>query len=315
MLTTTPRPQSSPSTDLPRRPSSRRGIDSAEVVEQLAACTNPVRQAELQEQLIRSHMDVAACIASRYESRGISSEDLQQVAYLALTKAARRYDPCAGHSFMAFAVPTIRGEVRRYFRDHGWTVRPPRRVQELQYRLWTSQTHLEQELGRPPTPNELALDLDAPLDDVLEAMDVQHCFTPTSLDQPVEAAESDATSLGALLASPETPYATVEARTVLSPALEQLAERDRLILQMRFFEGLNQSEIGARIGVSQIQVSRLLMRIYRDLRTQLGPIEPGASVHAPAPRQRRPTKPTAPSKPTPHPHRDQRRTSTSTRAV
>ena len=130
-------------------------------------------------------MPVADSVVSRYRSRGIATEDLQQVAYLALTKAARRFDPSAGHDFLSFCVPTIRGEVRRYFRDKGWMVRPPRRIQELQQRITQAQTDLTTTLGRPPSADELARHLDEEPADVREALDGQGCFTPTSLDRPV----------------------------------------------------------------------------------------------------------------------------------
>ena len=123
-------------------------------------------------------MPVADSVVSRYRARGIATEDLQQVAYLALTKASRRFDPDAGHDFLSFCVPTIRGEVRRYFRDKGWMVRPPRRIQELQQRLTRARTDLTTSLGRPPSPSELAQHLGEDVSAVREAMDGQGCFSP-----------------------------------------------------------------------------------------------------------------------------------------
>ena len=125
-------------------------------------------------------------MAARYRNRGIELEDLQQVALLGLTKAAHRFDPDLGHDFMSFAVPTIRGELRRHFRDLGWVVRPPRRVQELQSRISRAQAQLEQALGRSPRPSELASHLEVDLDDVVEALAADGCFTPTSLDTPLD---------------------------------------------------------------------------------------------------------------------------------
>ena len=215
-------------------------------------------------------MPVARSIATGYRSRGLPLEDLEQVAYLALTKAARRFDASAGHAFESFCVPTIRGEVRRYFRDHGWMVRPPRRIQELQARVFRAQSELSSKLGRPPAAREIAEHLQEEIDEVLEAMDGRGCFTPASLDRPVGDGE---TTLGDLLGSDQTVHRSVEARVVLAPLVKRLGERDRRILQMRFFEGLTQREIAESIGVTQMQVSRLLTRIFRDLRDQLGSLD------------------------------------------
>ncbi len=236
----------------------------------LSASTDELERARVRGDLVATNMPVARAVASRYRSRGIPTEDLEQVAYLALTKAAHRYDPHAGHAFLSFCVPTIRGEVRRYFRDHGWMVRPPRRVQELQQRVHRAQSELTFQLGRDPVPRELADHLGEEIDDVLEALDSQGAFTPASLDRPV--GDGD-TSLGDLISSEQSTVQSAEARMVLGPVVRRLDDRDRRILQMRFFDGLTQREIAEAIGVTQMQVSRLLTRIFRDLRSQLGPLD------------------------------------------
>jgi RNA polymerase sigma-B factor len=222
------------------------------------------RRAELIDELIRLNMPVARSIAVRYRRRGIAAEDLEQVAYLALVRVAHSYDHSSGHDFLSYAVPSIRGEVRRHFRDVGWMVRPPRRVQELQGRIATVQSELSSELGHPPTPAELADELDEPADDVQEALAANGCFTPTSLDQVVH--EDAAVSLADALGEEEVGLAAAEARVVLAPALRRLGERDRTIVRMRFFAQRTQQEIADEIGVTQMQVSRLLSRICRDLR-------------------------------------------------
>lgn len=217
-------------------------------------------------QLIENHVEVARSIASRYRNRGIDTDDLQQVALLGLTKAAQRFDPDSGHSFMAFAVPTIRGEVRRYFRDTGWVVRPPRRVQELQARITRAQNDLEQELGRSPRPSEIALHLHVDLDDVVEALSVDGCFTPTSLDTPLE----DATStIGDLLGDTDTATDELEAKMVLEPLIAKLAPRERRIVFMRFYEERSQQAIADAVGLTQAQVSRVLQRILNTFRDEL----------------------------------------------
>jgi len=251
-----------------------------ELVARLAYCVDDEERHELTNELAAVNMPVADSVVSRYRSRGVATEDLQQVAYLALTKAARRFDPEAGHDFLSFCVPTIRGEVRRYFRDKGWMVRPPRRIQELQARLSQAQRDLAITLGRPPAVDELAEHLDEPPADVREALDGHGCFTPTSLDKPV--GDEQGASLGELIGNEDSDQSAAEARVVLAPVVRRLSERDRRILELRFFEGLTQREIAEDLGVTQMQVSRLLTRIFRDIRRDLGSIgDPGVDSDAP----------------------------------
>ena len=251
-----------------------------ELVARLAYCVDDEERHELTNELAAVNMPVADSVVSRYRSRGVATEDLQQVAYLALTKAARRFDPEAGHDFLSFCVPTIRGEVRRYFRDKGWMVRPPRRIQELQARLSQAQRDLAITLGRPPAVDELAEHLDEPPADVREALDGHGCFTPSSLDKPV--GDEQGASLGELIGNEDSDQSAAEARVVLAPVVRRLSERDRRILELRFFEGLTQREIAEDLGVTQMQVSRLLTRIVRDIRRDLGSIgDPGVESDAP----------------------------------
>ena len=225
------------------------------------------------DELIETHLGVARSIAARYRHRGVSREDLEQVAYLGLVKAAGRFDPDEGHDFLAFAVPTIRGEVRRHFRDACWMVRPPRRVQELQARIATAESELALALGRLPTPAQLAAHLDEPEPSVLEALTADGCFVAASLD----AAVPDGTSpLLDLLAVEDGSQGLVEARLVLGPLLRSLDARDRQVLRMRFFEDRTQAEIAQVVGVTQSQVSRTLTRILDDLRRRLADRAPAA---------------------------------------
>lgn len=233
---------------------------------------DPAREAALREQLITLNLPVAASVAGRYARRGIPEEDLRQVAYLALTQAARRFDATLGHSFLSFCVPTIRGEVRRHFRDQGWTIRPPRRLQELQADALRTRSELAMVLGREPSVSEVATALDEEPADVVEALELHVCFTPDSLDRPL--GDHDGGVLADLLGGADHEQGLVEARLVLAPLIQELGERDRRILRMRFFDGLTQREIAEEIGVTQMQVSRLLSRIYRDLRRGLGVPDP-----------------------------------------
>ena len=244
---------------------------TGDLVACLASCTDQSERHALTNELVAVNMPVADSVVSRYRARGIATEDLQQVAYLALIKAARRFDPCAGHDFLSFCVPTIRGEVRRYFRDKGWMVRPPRRIQELQQRITKSQGELATTLGRPPGPTDLARHLGEDPTDVREALDGQGCFTPTSLDRPV--GDEQGAALGELIGDEDEAQSAAEARVALAPVVRRLSRRDRHILELRFFEGLTQREIADDIGVTQMQVSRLLSRIFRDIRNDLGAVE------------------------------------------
>ena len=221
----------------------------------------------LLDEIVLLNMPVAASVASRYRSRGVASDDLEQVAYLALVKAVRGFEPDAGHPFLAYCVPTVRGEIKRWFRDHGWTVRPPRRIQELQARISAAQSELSFSLGRSPRPSEVAEHLQENLEDITEALATDGCFTPASLDKPV-GLEGD-TVLGDLLGEQDQGRDAAEARVVLAPVVRQLGERDRRILMLRFFRGWTQQEIADDIGVTQMQVSRLLGRILGQLRDEL----------------------------------------------
>lgn len=238
------------------------------LLRQLASASTPER-GQLLEELVTLNMGVADAVVSRYRNRGVAAEDLRQVAYMALVRAAHRFDTDAGNDFLSYAVPTMRGEIRRYFRDQGWMVRPPRRVQELQQRLQQAGAVLQRQLGRDATPAELAAETGECLADVTEALRGEGCFSPASLDRPVGEGE-EADTLGDLLSDPEAGLAPAEARLLLGPAVRRLAERDRRILMLRFFGGLTQQEIAEEIGVTQMQVSRLLHRILTRLRADLG---------------------------------------------
>ena len=233
----------------------------------------PADADELTRQLIETNAAVARSMASRYRNRGIDLDDLEQVALLGLTKAAQRFDPAAGHDFLSFAVPTIRGELRRHFRDSGWMVRPPRRVQDLQTRIAGAQEELEAELGRSPRPSEIATHLDEDTSDVVEALAADGCFTPTSLDAPVSDGSS---SLSDLLGSEDQALAQAEAKVMLDPLMRGLTARDRRIVRLRYFQEQTQQEIADTVGLTQAQVSRVLTRILADLRVGLFDRPPAA---------------------------------------
>jgi RNA polymerase sigma-B factor len=249
-----------------RRDRNARARRTAQIVERLAGASGDDRRILLDE-LIEVNMGVARSVAARYRHRGVATDDLDQVAYAALVRAAHAFDPGAGHDFLSYAVPSMRGEVRRYFRDCGWMVRPPRRIQELQSRLTGAESVLATALGHPPRAEDLAIELDEPVADVEEALAANGCFTPTSLDQAIR--EGGTSSIGDGLGGDEGGYDAAEARVALQPALQRLGERDRRIVTLRFFGQCTQQEIADDIGVTQMQVSRLLSSIFDKLRAEL----------------------------------------------
>jgi RNA polymerase sigma-B factor len=246
---------------LPRREATQRLLTLA------AAAADDDERQSYQDRAVELNMQIAVDVARRYRSRGVSVDDLEQVAYLGLVKAARGFDPERATDFLSYAVPTIRGEVRRYFRDHGWVVRPPRTVQQAQSRITAVEADLCQELGRAPRPTEIAARLDLDLDLVVEALAANGCFAPTSLDSTP--AEGEA-AIGDRLGDDDASFDSAEARIALKPLLEHLDRRERIMLEMRFFKGATQSEIGAVLGITQMQVSRLLSALLARLRDELG---------------------------------------------
>lgn len=212
-------------------------------------------------------MAVARDVAKRYHGRGIPTDDLEQVAHLGLVKAVRAFDPDKATDLLSFAVPTIRGELRRHFRDHGWAIRPPRSIQELQSRVTAAEGRLYQSLGRRPRTSELADDLGVDVESVLQAQAANGCFVPTSLDDT--GPDSDGTPIADRLGLEEVGFDTAEARVMLGRLICNLSGRERRILELRFWRGCTQAEIGAAIGVTQMQVSRLLNSLLARLRANL----------------------------------------------
>lgn len=246
--------------------SQARASRTTDVVAGLRDTTSADERQRLVEELIEANVEMARSMATRYRNRGVDLEDLQQVALVGLTKAARRFDASAGHDFLSYAVPTIRGELRRHFRDAGWMIRVPRRVQDLQARIRRAQSDLEARLGRSPDPTEVAAHVGAELDDVLEALSATGCFRPSSIDSPT----GDGTdTIADLLGWDDTGLASVEARLVLGTAVSGLSERERRILQWRFVDERTQQEIADLVGLTQAQVSRILTRVLSRLRADL----------------------------------------------
>lgn len=270
MASTTPEP---PSAGGATQPSQReierrsRSERTSELFRSASSTDDPSLRELLLDEVTVLNIPVCESVASRYRGRGIAEDDLNGVARLALVRAVRRFDVDAGHDFLSYAVPTIRGEIKRYFRDAGWVIRPPRRVQEVQTAIAAVESDLSGRLGRSPGPAQLADALGVDVADVEEALAARGCFVPDSLDRPLSG--TDDVHLTDVLGAEDPAHRAAEARAVLGPVVSALQDRDRRIIELRFFDGLTQREIAADLGVTQMQVSRLLARILRDLRRGL----------------------------------------------
>ncbi len=217
--------------------------------------------------LVDRFLPLASHLARRYNC-GADADDLQQVAALGLLKAIERYDPERGLAFTSFAFPTILGELKRYFRDHGWTVRVPRDLQELKLRVDTISQTLTSELGRSPTPAELADRANATTEQILEALAAATAHHADSLDRPVSDDGEDAIGL---LAATEHGFDHVEDAAFVDGLLNTLSDRERIILRLRFENDLTQAGIGRCLGISQMHVSRLIRRAITTLQTSQQP--------------------------------------------
>lgn len=248
-----------------------RELRTEELLGRLDGCTDESEREAVTAELVELNLGLCDALANRYANRGADRDDLVQVARMALLLAVRRFRPEAGRSFVAFAVPTITGEIKRHFRDHCWMVRPPRRIQELRARASKQGQQLEQRLGRRATPAELVEELGVEAGLVREATVADGSYRPWSLDAPLDA--ESGTSFGTTLADSADPDAIVD-RLALQRALAGLSRRERLVLKWRFEEGCTQAEIGRRLGVSQMQVSRILRRSLDRARIALGDDEP-----------------------------------------
>lgn len=216
------------------------------------------RDARARELLVERFMPVARKLAWRYRGAREPIEDLVQVASVGLLNAIDRFDATRGTSFTSFAVPTIIGEIKRYFRDLGWSVHVPRSSQELALKVENAQRKLMPTIGRSPTVQELAQYLELSIEDVLDALEASAAHHSTSLDAPREDGNEEIGTLGDSLGTDDERFELIEFGATIAPAARQLTERERRVLALRFLEDLTQSEIAERIGVSQMQVSRIL---------------------------------------------------------
>lgn len=236
---------------------------TARLLAEAAGSPEPERS-RLLDEVVVLNTGVARAVARRFGGRGVAVDDLEQVACLALVRAVRRFDATREHDFLSFAVPTMSGEVKRYFRDQGWMVKPPRRVQELRARATSARAEADGTVGHDD--RDVAQRLGVGLDELREALGATACFTPVSLDgtrddeRPWEPADPQG----------DDDLASAEARVTLSPLLRCLDERERYVLRLLYVDGLLQREVGERLGVTQAQVSRLQVAILAKLRHRAG---------------------------------------------
>jgi RNA polymerase sigma-B factor len=221
------------------------------------------------DQLIEAHLRLAEHLARRFSNRGVALDDLIQVAALGLVKAVERFDPERGLEFSTFATPTIVGELKRHFRDKGWAVRVPRRVQELHVEINALVGELTQRLGRSPTIAELARIAGTSEEDVLEAMEAAQAYRSASIDAPTGGGDEDSRGLAAQLGDEDVNLFDAENRMLITDLLTALPKREQLMLRLRFYDGMTQSQIADRLGISQMHVSRLLAKSLAMLRERV----------------------------------------------
>ena len=221
------------------------------------------------ESLVHLHLPLVEHCARRFRNRGEPFEDLVQVGTIGLIKSVDRFDPERGVEFSTYATPTIIGEIKRYFRDKGWAIRVPRRLQELRMQIGTATAELTQQLGRSPTPRELAERIGCTVEEIVEGSESSNAYSTLSLDASDDSDEGGSPSILDALGVDDEGMAHVEVRESIKPLLDRLEPREKKILLLRFFKNMTQSQIADEIGVSQMHVSRLLNRTLEQLRTSL----------------------------------------------
>jgi len=227
------------------------------------------RRIECRDALVHLHLPLVEHCARRFRNRGEPFDDLLQVGTIGLLKSIDRFDLDRGVEFSTYATPTIIGEIKRYFRDKGWAIRVPRRLQELRMQIGTTTAELIQELGRSPTPRELAATIGCSVEEIIEGIESGNAYSTLSLDATDDSGDDGGVSMLEMMGLDDEELEQVEIRESIKPLLEALPAREKRILLLRFFRNKTQSEIAAEIGVSQMHVSRLLTRTLDELRASL----------------------------------------------
>lgn len=226
---------------------------------------------EAREKLVMSHMNLVRFLANKFKNRGEPLDDLIQVGYLGLLKAIDRFDPSRGLEFTTYATPTIMGEIKRHFRDKGWSVRVPRRLQELSAKVNQATDMLTTELQRSPKIEEIAEYLDASVDEVLEAMESSSAYSSVPLEGTGNNDNDDAPSVLDRYATEDSALNFTDDRLIIEEALKGFSPREREVIDLRFLQGMTQIEIAEQLGISQVQVSRLLRRTLKKIQDKIDP--------------------------------------------
>lgn len=267
-----PRASSRLRTQLPLKKSNR-SVRDKQKTKELFKRYKETGDEQAREQLVLAHLNLARFLASKFKNRGESLDDLVQVATIGLIKAIDRFDISRGLEFTTFATPTIMGEIKRHFRDKGWSVRVPRRLQELSAKVTQVSDKLTEKLQRSPSVDEIAQALGVSVDEVLEAMESAHAYTSVSLDVP-QGDDDDGTQSSTVIdkyALVDEDLESSDDRIVLEQAIKDFSEREQQIIRMRFLEGFTQVEIAQKLQISQVQVSRLLRKTLQKFQEKLDP--------------------------------------------
>ncbi|MBO2450885.1 SigB/SigF/SigG family RNA polymerase sigma factor [Actinomadura barringtoniae] len=227
------------------------------------------REEQIRSELAELHAPIVRSIAHRYANRGEPNDDLEQAAYVGLVKAINNYDPQLSDRFIRYAVPVMQGEVKRHFRDKTWAVHVPRRLQELRAEFNQATRDFEREHSRSPTTAEIAEVLGISRDEVIEVMIVSDAYSPVSLDAPVNDGEKEVSVLGDTLGAEDDALEKLVDGEALAPLLDELPERERTVVLLRFFGNKTQYQIAEQLGCSQMHVSRMLRRTLKRLRAGL----------------------------------------------
>ena len=245
----------------------RAGAD--ELIKAMAALpVGDPKRAQLRAEVIEAWLPLARHLAARYHGRGEPADDLLQTATVGLIKAVDRFDPIHGVEFVGFAIPTVLGEIKRHFRDRTWSVRVPRRTQELRMAITNANNALLATLGRSPTVADVAAHLNITEEEVLEGLEGSRAYSASSLDAPVAGGDGTV-ALGDTLGETDHEYELAELRMTLGRAMATLTEREQRILSLRFYGNMTQTEIATKVGLSQMHVSRLIARALQKLREDL----------------------------------------------
>lgn len=239
------------------------------LLEEYRAATEDEERLKHRETLVHHHLGLVEFLARRFNNRGEPLEDLIQVGTIGLLKAIDRFDLDRDVEFSTYATPTIVGELKRHFRDKGWSIRVPRRLQELHLELTKTVGRLGHELGRSPTVAELAQALGETEENIIEGLEIAHAYSPTSLDAPIEGEAGSTMTVADRIGGEDEQLEHLEYRASLAPEVGKLAPREQEILYLRFYKGMTQSEIATQLGISQMHVSRLLTRTLSQLREAL----------------------------------------------